>query len=311
MDQTMIKTGSPEPKSAFVAILGRPNVGKSSLLNALLGQKLAIVSSKPQTTRTRIMGVLTRGECQYVFIDTPGLHRPHNRLDEYMRKSISSSVSGVDACLLVTEAGEGIRPEERELIRTIRAQRIPAILAINKTDRLPQKERLMEQIAAYAGECEFQAVVPLSALTGDGLEALFSELAPLAQPGPHMFCEDEFTDMPEKTLAAEMVREKALRLLQKEVPHGIAVSVERMAERGDGLLEIDATIFCERESHKGIIIGKQGAMLKRIGSYAREDLEAFFDCHVNLQLWVKVKEDWRNRDALLRSFGYDKNSFED
>ena len=301
----------PVEKNAFLAIVGRPNVGKSSLLNALLGQKLAIVSSKPQTTRTRIMGVLTRGENQYVFIDTPGLHPSHNRLDDYMAKSISSSVAGVDAVILVTEAGQEIGTTERELIATIRSQHLPAILVINKIDRLAQKEKLMLQIAAYSREYEFEAIVPLSALTGDGLDGLFAEISPLAQEGPHMFDDDELTDMPEKTLAGEMVREKALRLLQKEVPHGIAVAVERMAERDDGLLEIGATIYCERENHKGIIIGKQGAMLKKIGSYAREDLEKFFGCRVNLQLWVKVKEDWRNRDALLRSFGYDKNSFED
>lgn len=301
----------PVEKNAFLAIVGRPNVGKSSLLNALLGQKLAIVSSKPQTTRTRIMGVLTRGEYQYVFIDTPGLHPSHNRLDDYMTKSIASSVAGVDAAILVTEAGAEIAPAERELIASIRSQHLPAILVINKIDRLAQKEKLMAQIAAYSREYDFEAVVPLSALTGDGIGDLFAEIAPLAQEGPHMFDEDELTDMPEKTLAGEMVREKALRLLQKEVPHGIAVAVERMTERGDGLLEIGATIYCERESHKGIIIGKQGAMLKKIGSYAREDLEKFFGCRVNLQLWVKVKEDWRNRDALLRSFGYDKNNFED
>ena len=307
----MNKKETPVEKSAFLAIVGRPNVGKSSLLNALLGQKLAIVSSKPQTTRTRIMGVLTRGAYQYVFIDTPGLHKSHNRLDDFMAKSISSSVAGVDVVILVTEAGEEISATEKELIATIRGQHLPAILVINKIDRLAQKEKLMAQISAYAKEYDFTAVVPLSALTGDGVDGLFAELAPLAQEGPHMFGDDELTDMPEKTLAAEMVREKALRLLQKEVPHGVAVAVERMTEREDGLLDIGATIYCERESHKGIIIGKQGAMLKKIGSYAREDLEKFFDCRVNLQLWVKVKEDWRNRDALLRSFGYDKNSFED
>jgi len=307
----MNKQETPTQKSAFLAIVGRPNVGKSSLLNALLGQKLAIVSAKPQTTRTRIMGVLTRAEYQYVFIDTPGLHKSHNRLDDYMAKSISSSVAGVDAVILVTEAGEEIASEEQELIAKIRTQQLPTILVINKIDRLVQKEKLMAQIAAYVKEYEFTAVVPLSALTGDGITDLFSELAPLAQEGQHMFADDELTDMPEKTLAAEMVREKTLRLLQKEVPHGIAVAVERMTERSDGLLDIGATIYCERESHKGIIIGKQGTMLKKIGSYAREDLEKFFGCHVNLQLWVKVKEDWRNRDALLRSFGYDKNSFED
>lgn len=301
-----------EPRSAFLAIVGRPNVGKSSLLNALIGTKLAIVSPKPQTTRTRIMGVLTEENTQLVFIDTPGLHKSRNRLDDYMEKTIVSSVAGVDACILVAEAGEEIRPAERELMRRFRSQGIPAVLVLNKIDALPQKEKLMTQITAFMKEFDFTAVVPLSALKNDGIDTLRSELDRLAMPGDHFFDADELTDMPEKTLVAEIIREKLLRLLDKEIPHGTAVAVERMSEREDGsCTDISATIYCERESHKGIVIGRQGAMLKRVGSNARQDLEEFFQCRINLQLWVKVKEDWRNRDALLRTFGYDKNSFED
>ena len=299
-------------KSAFLAIVGCPNVGKSSLLNAMLGQKLAIVSSKPQTTRTRIMGILTQGETQLVFLDTPGLHRSHNRLDDYMERSIAASVSGVDGCLLVVEAGEEIRPGERELLETIQKQRLPAVLVINKIDRLAQKEKLMAQIAAWPADA-FEAVVPVSALEGDGVADLIGELKALAPEGMHFFGEDEITDMPERTLAAEIIREKLLRLLDKEVPHGVAVAVEQMQERetpGGAITDLHAVIYCERENHKGIIIGKGGAMLKKIGTYARQDLERFFACKINLQLWVKVKEDWRNREAVLRSLGYDKNHFE-
>ena len=285
-----------ESRTAFLAIVGRPNVGKSSLLNALLGTKLAIVSPKPQTTRTRIMGVLTENETQLVFIDTPGLHKPKNRLDDYMEKTIVSSVAGVDACILVVEAGEEIRPAEHELMRRFRAQHIPAVLVLNKIDALPQKEKMMTQITAFMQEFDFTAVVPVSALENDGIALLRKELDQLAMPGDHFFADDELTDMPEKTLVAEIIREKLLRLLDKEIPHGTAVAVERMSERDDSdCTDISATIYCERESHKGIVIGKQGSMLKRVGSDARKDLEEFFQCRINLQLWVKVKEDWRNR----------------
>lgn len=303
-----------EQKTAFLAIVGCPNVGKSSLLNALLGQKIAIVSNKPQTTRTRIMGIYTKEELQLVFIDTPGLHKAHNRLDEYMERTISHSVAGVDACILVVEAGAELREGELQLIEKIKAQDIPAILVINKIDRLANKEELMAQIAAITEVHEFEAVVPLSALRGDGIKDLHKELAKMAMPGDHFFDEDEITDMPEKTLVAEIIREKLLRLTSKEIPHGTAVVVEQMKEKettsGEPLTDIMATIFCERDSHKGIIIGKSGAMLKKVGSYAREDLEKFFECKINLQLWVKVKENWRNQEALLHSFGYDKNDFE-
>ena len=298
-------------KSAFIAIVGRPNVGKSSLLNKMLGEKIAIVSSKPQTTRTRIMGVLTEENTQLVFIDTPGLHRPRNDLDRYMLKSINESVAGVDMCVLVTEANKKIGEEERQLTEKFRSLGLPAVLVINKIDTIQDKTVLAGQIAEWSAQYDFSAVVPCSAQTGEGLLALKKEMRALAAEGDFLFDEDTLTDQPERVLAAEMIREKLLRLLEREVPHGTAVVVERMKERPEGgLIDMDATIFCERDSHKGIIIGKGGAMLKRVGSYARQDMERFFGCKVNLQLWVKVKEDWRNRESLLRSMGYDSSDFD-
>lgn len=299
-----------EDKAAFIAIVGRPNVGKSSLLNRMLGQKVAIVSSKPQTTRTRIMGVLTRGENQLVFLDTPGLHKPRSRLGDYMVKSVTESVAGVDAGLLVVEAGEKISPADRDLMERFKKSKMPAVLAINKIDMLEDKSPLMEQIAQLSSLFPFEAVVPVSAQDGSGVEELICELENLCQPGGHFFEEDTLTDQPERVLAAEIVREKLLRLLDREIPHGAAVAVERMRERPDGsATDIDAVIFCEKESHKGIIIGKGGSMLKKVGTYARQDMEQFFGCKINLKLWVKVKEDWRNREAVLHSLGYDKTDF--
>lgn len=299
-----------EDKAAFVAIVGRPNVGKSSLLNRMLGQKVAIVSSKPQTTRTRIMGVLTRGENQLVFLDTPGLHKSRSRLGDYMVKSVTESVSNVDAGLLVVEAGEKISPADRDLIERFQKSEMPALLAINKIDLLEDKTRLMAQIAELSALFPFEAVVPVSAQDGSGVEELIGELEKLCQPGGHFFDDDTLTDQPERVLAAEIVREKLLRLLDREIPHGTAVAVERMREREDGsATDIDAVIFCERDSHKGIIIGKGGSMLKKVGTYARQDMEKFFGCKINLKLWVKVKEDWRNREAVLHTLGYDKTDF--
>lgn len=296
-------------KSAFIAIVGRPNVGKSSLLNRLLGQKLAIVSSKPQTTRTRIMGVLTEGDTQLVFIDTPGLIKAKNALGDYMVRSVTESVAGVDACMLVVEAGSKISKADEELIGRFRQMGLPAVLAINKIDLLQDKSVLMGQIAELAGRYEFAAVVPVSARDGNGLGDLKKELKALAMEGGHFFSEDTLTDQPERVIAAEIVREKILRLLDKEIPHGVAVVTERMKERGD-ITDIDATIYTEKDSHKGIIIGKSGAMLKKIGSLARTDMERFFGCRINLQLWVKVKEDWRLRPNVLHTLGFDKSDFD-
>lgn len=298
-------------KSAFIAIIGRPNVGKSSILNKLLGQKVAIVSSKPQTTRTRIMGVLTEGKDQLVFLDTPGMHKPKNSLGDYMVRSINESVAGVDACLLVTEAGQEIRENEKMLIEKVKKLDLPCVLAINKTDTINDKEVILEQIIKYSKEMDFDAIVPVSAETGSKLNELKEELKKFTSEGGHFFPDDTLTDQPEKVLAAEMIREKILRLTEKEIPHGTAVVIERMKMRDDkNLMDIDATIYCERDTHKGILIGKKGAMLKKISTYARQDMENFFGCKVNLKTWIKVKEDWRNKENLMRSFGFDSNDFQ-
>ncbi len=300
-----------EQRSAFIAIVGRPNVGKSSLLNRMLGQKIAIVSSKPQTTRTRIMGVLTEKDTQLVFIDTPGLHKPRNDLDKYMLRSVNESVAGVDACLLVVEAGRNITEGERMFAEKFKALDIPAVLAINKTDTIKDKTILAAQIAELSKLYPFSAVVPCSAENGGGVEELKQELRALSSEGGFMFDENTLTDQPERVIAAEIIREKLLRLLEKEIPHGSAVFVEKMKERENGgIIDMDAAIYCEKSSHKGIIIGKGGSMLKKIGSYARQDMEKFFGCKINLQLWVKVKEDWRNRESVLRSLGYDSSDFD-
>ena len=262
-------------KSAFVAIVGRPNVGKSSILNRLLGQKIAIVSSKPQTTRNRITGVLTDGEYQLVFFDTPGMHKPKNSLGKYMVRSVNESVGGVDCCMLVVEAGKEPEQIELGLIEKFKTLNMPAILAINKIDMLKEKDELKKQ----------------------------------SSEGGHFFDDDTLTDQPERVIVAEIIREKILRLCDKEIPHGTAIVIEKMKTRENGILDIDATIFCERESHKRIIIGKGGSMLKKISTYARQDIENFFDCKVFLQTWVKVKEDWRNRAQILQNFGYDEKNF--
>ncbi|MBR4766393.1 MAG: GTPase Era [Clostridia bacterium] len=294
-------------KTAFIAIVGCPNVGKSSILNKMIGQKIAIVSSKPQTTRTKIMGVLTDNDgVQLVFTDTPGFHRPHNKLGEKMIKAVGSSMSGVDACLFVTEPAGEIRDEEKELLRKISAGKIPAVLAINKTDTVEDKEQLLKRIAQFAPLYDFEAVVPVSALRREGIDELKDELKKLAYESPHFFPDDTLTDQPERVLAAEIIREKMLNLLDKEVPHGTAVCIESMRERDTAdIIDIEATIYCERESHKGIIIGKNGASLKQISTRARIDMERFFDCKINLKCWVKVKEGWRNREGLIHNFGLD------
>ena len=294
-------------KTAFIAIVGCPNVGKSSILNKMIGQKIAIVSSKPQTTRTKIMGVLTDDDgVQLVFTDTPGFHRPHNKLGEKMIKAVGSSMSGVDACLFVTEPAGEIRDEEKELLKKISAGKIPTVLAINKTATVEDKEHLLKRIAQFVPLYDFEAVVPVSALRREGIDELKDELKKLAYESPHFFPDDTLTDQPERVLAAEIIREKMLNLLDKEVPHGTAVCIEKMRERDTAdIIDIEATIYCERESHKGIIIGKNGAALKQISTRARIDMERFFDCKINLKCWVKVKEGWRNREGLIHNFGLD------
>lgn len=303
-------------KSAFITIIGRPNVGKSSLMNKILGQKVAIVSNKPQTTRTKIMGIHTVKETQLVFIDTPGFHKPRNQLDKNMNKAVGDGMADVDAAVLVVEAatrfkteGESLPPAEAELIKELKRRKLKAVLVINKIDLLEKKEELLNIIIRYSSQFEFEAVVPLSARTGDGIDILLTELKKFAKFSPHYFGEDDVTDQPEKVMVAEMIREKLLRTLDKEVPHGIAVDLERFVERdtkdGEPIVEVEATIICEKESHKGIIIGKGGAVLKKIGSMARHDIEEFFGIKANVKLWVKVKEDWRNRQGLIHTFGLD------
>lgn len=293
-------------KSAFIAIVGKPNVGKSSVLNRILGQKIAIVSSKPQTTRTKIMGVLTEGETQLVFTDTPGYHRAHNKLGEKMNEAVGETVGGVDACMFVTEPYGALNEQELQLIEMFKKQKMPVILTINKIDTVKDKEDLLKRIIELNSLYDFTAVVPVSAAEGEHIDELVEELGKLAFESPHFFPDDTLTDRPERFLAAEIIREKILRLMDKEVPHGIAVAVEKMQEREDkDILDIDATIYCERESHKGMIIGKNGSMLKKISTYARQDLENFFQIKVNLHCWVKVKLDWRNREGLIHNFGLD------
>ena len=304
-----------EQRTAFVTIIGRPNVGKSSLMNRILGQKVAIVSDKPQTTRTRIMGVYTRDDDQLVFIDTPGFHKPRNMLDRSMNKAVGDGMSDVDAAVLVVEAApkfsleNGLPPAEAELIKELKRRKLPAVLVINKIDLLDKKEKLLSLIALYTGEFDFSAVVPLSAKTGDGTDILPDELKKFSKPSPHFFPDGEVTDQPEKVMVAEMIREKLLRLLDKEVPHGIAVDLEKFIERdtaeGKPIIEVEATVICEKESHKGIIIGKGGSMLKKVGTLARRDIEDFFGIRASVRLWVKVKEDWRNRQGLIHTFGLD------
>ncbi len=295
-----------ESKSVFVTIVGRANAGKSSLLNKLVGEKIAAVSSKPQTTRTRITGVLTENGIQYVFLDTPGVHKAHNKLGEHMLKTVSDSVSEGELILMMADCSKKPNESEKKLVQNF-SKKTKVILALNKTDLIKDKEKLLEVITEYSSLYDFSEVVPISVVQNDGLDIIMKILNENAVEGPHYFPDDKFTDQPEKVLMAEMIREKALLNLNEEVPHGIAVTIERLNERenrnGETILDIDATIFCERESHKGILIGKGGSMLRKIGSEARADLEDFFGIKVNLQCWVKVKEDWRNREGLIKNFG--------
>ena len=292
-------------RTAFIAILGRPNVGKSTLLNAILGEKIAIVSQKPQTTRTRITGIFTKDEDQYVFLDTPGMIKAKNRLGDYMVKTISNTIAEVDACLFVVEAGSKPGPTEKSILERIGKQGLKAILVINKTDRVGG-EQVGDTILSYKDLYDFEAVVPISAVNNRGVDTVIEEASHFLKEGPWFFGEDEITDQPERQIAAEIIREKLLRILDDEVPHGTAVVIEEFKEEGK-LLTVRAEIFCEREAHKRIIIGKQGALLKKIGSYAREDMESFFGIKVYLNLWVKVKENWRDDVVNLKNFGFNKN----
>ena len=289
-------------KTGIFSLVGRPNAGKSTLTNALCGQKVAIVSDKPQTTRTRITGVLNRDGCQMIFLDTPGLHKPRTRLGDYMVKVINDTVADVDTAVLLVEPVARIGVPEQMLIDRIRQLDLPAVLVINKIDTV-EKETLLAVIAAYTQVHDFEAVVPVSAKTGDGLDILVSELEKLCVESPQLFPDGMVSDQPERQLIAEIIREKLLQNLDKEVPHGVAVEIEQMKEE-NGVMHVAAVIYCERKSHKGIIIGKNGAMLKKVGASARPEIEALLDSRVFLQLWVKIKEDWRNSPAQIRNFGY-------
>ena len=291
-------------RTAFVTIAGRTNAGKSSLLNAMVGEKIASVSSKPQTTRTRITGIRNIDDVQLVFFDTPGLHKPVNKLSEHMLNTVRESVSDIDSVIFVQDCTKKINEQELNLLKSLNASKMPVILVLNKIDLLRNMDELAPVIAELTSKCDYKAVIPVSVTENNGVDIVLDELIGLAEVSVHFFPDDMITDQPEKVLAAEMIREKLLELLQDEVPHGIAVGVEEMTEREDkDILDISAVIYCERESHKGIVIGKGGAMLKKASTAARMELEDFFQIKVNLKCWVKVKEDWRNREGLIRSFG--------
>ncbi len=291
-------------RTAFVTIAGRTNAGKSSLLNAIVGEKIASVSSKPQTTRTRITGIRNIDDVQLVFFDTPGLHKPVNKLSEHMLNTVRESVSDIDAVVFVMDCTKKINQQELDLLKSMNSSKMPVILVLNKIDLLKNKDELAPVIADLTSKINFRAVIPVSVTENSGIDIVIQEIINLSEESVHYFPDDMITDQPEKVLAAEMIREKLLMLLNDEVPHGIAVGVEEMSEREDkDILDISAVIYCERESHKGIIIGKGGAMLKKASTAARMELEDFFQIKVNLKCWVKVKEDWRNREGLIRSFG--------
>lgn len=291
-------------KSGIITIVGRPNVGKSTLLNALVGEKIAIVTSKPQTTRNRICGIVNRDGCQYVFTDTPGLHKARNRLGEYMDGVVRASINDVDAAVLVVEPIPQPGEPELQLIQRIKALKVPCVLVINKTDTVAQKKALLEVIAAYQKEHDFDAIIPISAKKGEDVEELMKTLGQYLTEGPQLFPEDMTTDQPERQVMAEILREKMLRLLQKEIPHGTAVEISKFSERDNEIIDVEATIYCEKASHKGIIIGKQGAMMKKISTSARRDMERFMGAKVFLTTWVKVKENWRDNLAAIQNFGY-------
>ncbi len=288
-------------RSGFITIVGRPNVGKSTLMNALVGEKVAIVSNRPQTTRNRIMGVMTREDWQMVFLDTPGIHHPRTRLGEYMMQSVKDAMDGMDGVLVLVDATQ-VGEQDRAIVKEMSEKKVPKLLALNKIDLLP-REKLLTLMASFA-DLAYDAIVPISAKTGDGLEDLTAALVKVLPEGPKYFPDDMMTDQPERQICAEMIREKALLHLRDEVPHGIGVEMMAMNKESDDFMEIHATIYCERDAHKGIIIGKHGAMLQTIGSEARADIEQLLGMHVNLKLWVKVRPDWRNRMDDLKTLGY-------
>lgn len=288
-------------RSGFITIVGRPNVGKSTLMNVLVGEKVAIVSNRPQTTRNRIMGVMTRENWQMVFLDTPGIHHPRTRLGEYMMQSVKDAMDGMDGVLVLVDATQ-VGEQDRAIVKEMSEKKVPKLLALNKIDLLP-REKLLTLMASFA-DLSYDAIVPISAKTGDGLEDLTAALVKGLPEGPKYFPDDMMTDQPERQICAEMIREKALLHLRDEVPHGIGVEMMAMNKENDDFMEIHATIYCEREAHKGIIIGKHGAMLQTIGSEARADIEQLLGMHVNLKLWVKVRPDWRNRMDDLKTLGY-------
>ena len=289
-------------KTGFIAIVGRPNVGKSTLLNSLLGEKVAIVSKKPQTTRNRITGILTEGENQFVFMDTPGMLNPKNKLGDFMVRTITNTIGDVDAAILVVDAAKPVSDIERSILDRLTKQKTPVILAINKTDAV-NGSKVAECIIAYSSLCDFAAVVPMSAIKNEGVRAVVDEASKLLHEGDWFFPSDMITDQPERVIAAEIIREKLLRTLNDEIPHGTAVVIEGFEEKPT-IIKIRAEIYCEKDSHKGIIIGKGGAELKKVGTWAREDMEAFFGTQVHLDLWVRVKENWRDNQNLLNSFGF-------
>ena len=289
-------------KTAFIAIIGRPNVGKSTLLNAILGEKVAIVSKKPQTTRNRITGIHTVGENQYIFLDTPGIHKPRTKLGDYMVKQTSNTLAGVDTAILVVEARESVGDIEAKMIQRFKSEGIRAILVVNKTDTV-RPENIVKTIAAYAEAFDFEAVIPMVAKNGKGVDILLSECEKFLRESEWFFPEDIVTDQPERQLAAEIIREKLLRMLDEEIPHGTAVTIEEWREEGN-LISIRAEIYCEKASHKGIIIGKGGSLIKKIGSYARQDIEKMLDSRVYLDLYVRVKENWRDSNFNISDFGF-------
>ena len=289
-------------RSGFVTIVGRPNVGKSTLMNALVGEKVAIVSNRPQTTRNRIMGVLTRADWQMVFLDTPGIHTPRTKLGNYMMQSVREAMDGMDGMMVLVDATQ-VGEHDRSIVAEMATRKVPKILLLNKIDLLP-RENLLALIASFA-DCGYDAIIPISAKTGDGLDELTNAMAVRLPEGPKYFPDDMMTDQPERLICAELIREKALLHLRDEVPHGIGVEMMGMNKESDDFMEIHATIYCERDAHKGIIIGKRGAMLQLIGSEARRDIEALLGLHINLKLWVKVRPGWRNRMDDLRNLGYE------